>query len=316
MQKILTSSERNAGRTVINSLGSLLPNVLLKASLKFVAIAVFFCHSALADTLTIATASNFRPVLEQLSQAFSDQTSSKQSSYKQSSAKQSAYQIKISSGSSGVLYAQIVQGAPFQLFFSANESYPEKLVASGHGEADTLAAYAVGKLILVSRQEGISPEDMLSSAKRIAIANPRTAPYGIAAMEVMESLGVMEKSQPKLVVGNNIAQAWQFFHSGNADVAIVSASLVYSARWHEQIAGSIPDGKEEQQKFFNIDLSSHLKQPVQQSRVAIKPVSLLAQQFLDFIKTPAAQKVILEGGYVLPISVDTDIFTTSPMNTN
>lgn len=239
-----------------------------------------------ADTLNIATASNFRPVLEQLTQTFSEQQNAEGTDHK----------INISSTSSGVIYAQIVQGAPFHLFFSANESYPEKLVASGLGMADTLATYAIGKLVLVSRGKGSdidgkSAAEILSKAKRIAIANPRTAPYGIAAMEVLERLGVADESQSKLVVGNNIAQAWQFFHSGNADVAIVAVSLAYLAE--------SADMKEQQ--LVAIDLSPYLKHPVRQSRVAIKPVSPLTQQFLNFMNTPVAEKIIIDGGYLLPI---------------
>ena len=239
-----------------------------------------------ADTLNIATASNFRPVLEQLTQTFSEQQD----------AEGKSHQINISSASSGVIYAQILQGAPFQLFFSANESYPEKLVASGLGMADTLATYAIGKLVMVSRSksddlDGKSAAEILSKAKRIAIANPRTAPYGIAAMEVLERLGVADESQSKLVVGNNIAQAWQFFHSGNADVAIVAVSLAYLAE--------SADMKEQQ--LVAIDLSPYLKHPVRQNRVAIKPVSPFTQQFLDFMNTPVAEKIITDGAYLLPI---------------
>jgi molybdate transport system substrate-binding protein len=264
---------------------------LLRLKLLFIAVLfteVIFCHSALADTLSIATASNFRPVLEQLSQTFSEQQN----------ADGESHQINISSASSGVIYAQILQGAPFQLFFSANESYPEKLVASGHGDARTLATYATGKLILVSRYDATSskeasPKGLLLKAKRIAIANPRTAPYGIAAIEAMENLGVAKESQSKLVMGNNIAQAWQFFHSGNADVAIVTASLVYLAE------SAVV--KEQQQGLDTIDLSSYLTNPVRQGRVAIKPISPLTQQFLDFMNTPVAEKIITDGGYLLPI---------------
>ena len=240
-----------------------------------------------ADTLNIATASNFRPILEQLRQIFSEQQN----------AEGKSHQINISSASSGVLYAQILQGAPFQLFFSANESYAEKLVDSGHGESETLATYAIGQLVMVSRSkgddlDGKSAEEILSKAKRIAIANPRTAPYGIAAMEALESLGVADKSQLKLVVGNNIAQAWQFFHSGNADVAIVATSLAYLAE-----SAAV---KEQQQGLLRIDLSLYLKHSVRQGRVAIKPVSPLAQQFLDFMNTTVAKKVMVDGGYLSP----------------
>ena len=176
-------------------------------------------------------------------------------------------------------------------------------MASGQGDAGTLATYAIGKLILVSRQDTTSPKevsskeetpkDLLLNAKRIAIANPRTAPYGIAAMDVMENLGVANETQNKLVVGNNIAQAWQFFHSGNADVAIVATSLAYST---ENSAT-----KEQQQTLVTIDLSPYLKHPVRQGLVAIKPTSPLTQQFLDFMNTPVAEKIMTDGGYLLPI---------------
>lgn len=291
MPKTLIRNGLNAGKRG----GSSFVHCLSKACSKLFIIGTLFFQlsvvpSAIADasitnTLSIATASNFRPVLEQLSEAFS----------KQQGTGRADHQINISSASSGVLYAQILQGAPFQLFFSANTSFPEKLVASGHGVADTLATYAVGKLVLVSRNKGNDsgredPAEILSKAKRIAIANPRTAPYGIAAMEAMENLGITDKSQPKLVLGNNIAQAWQFFHSGNADVAIVSASLIYASKQLDQ----------SQKGLLNIDLSSYLKRPVRQSRIAIQPTSSLAQQFLDFMDTPAAKKIMIDGGYLLP----------------
>ncbi|MDX2463960.1 MAG: molybdate ABC transporter substrate-binding protein [Porticoccus sp.] len=258
-----------------------------------------------ADTLSIAVASNFRSVMEQLSEAFNEQRGDNQVDH----------QINISSASSGILYAQILRGAPFQLFFSANESYPEKLVASGHGVADTLATYAIGTLVMVSRgerevSEAKSPKEILSKAKRIAIANPRTAPYGIAAIEALESLGVAHERQPTLVVGNNIAQAWQFFHSDNVDVAIVAASLVNSVeriekKYNSDVGLTGPDGKEKQQSLRIVDLSSYLKHPVRQGRVAIKPMLPLAQEFLDFMRTSVAEKIITEGGYLLPVPADT-----------
>jgi len=263
---------------------------------------LFMVPSAIADTsdtnnLSIATASNFRPVLEKLIETFSNQQG----------VDRADHQINISSASSGVLYAQILQGAPFQLFFSANESFPKKLVVGGYGEPETLAAYAIGKLVLVSQNKGDdffneNPVEILSKAQRIAIANPRTAPYGEAAIEVLESLGVIEESKPKLVMGNNIAQAWQFFHSGNADVAIVAASLIYSSGKSGSQQGWLEKQKLNDKMFLTIDLSSHLKHPVHQGRVAIKPRNSLAQEFLNFMDTPAAKKIIVDGGYVLPMT--------------
>jgi len=294
MPKILIKNGLNAGKAIVNSWAP-----MFKAGLKLLVpclifFQLFVAPSSAADVsneskLSIATASNFRPVLEQLRAAFFQQINNKEKNY----------QINISSASSGVIYAQILQGAPFQLFFSANTSFPEKLVASGHGMADTLVTYAIGKLVLVSRNKNngsgsANPAEILFKAKRIAIANPRTAPYGIAAMEVIESLGVVDESKPKLVVGNNIAQAWQFFHSGNADVAIVAASLMSSPGQAEF----------KQEGISAIDLSPYLKHPVRQSLVATKPVGQLAQQFLGFMKTPTAKKIIVDGGYLLSPSDD------------
>ena len=275
--------------------------------------------SSNSNNLSIATASNFRPVLEQLSEAFSQQYNNEEKNY----------QINISSASSGIIYAQLLQGAPFQLFFSANASYPEKLVDSGHGVVETLTTYAIGKLILVSRnkddgsegqdliENNETPGQILSKAKRIAIANPRTAPYGMAAMEILESKGNAEAFRSKLVVGNNIAQAWQFFHSGHADVAIVSASLLASSEQSElrewvilKEAGLKNTGLKkktglnqlmlDKKGLLVIDLSSYLKHPVRQSLIATKPVSQLTQQFLDFMNTATAKKIIVDGGYLLP----------------
>ncbi len=262
-----------------------------QAKLLFMAVIFFQCCGAsyvVADTLSIAVASNCRPVMEQLRKAFIEQSRIESASFDDKQ-----HQITISSASSGVLYAQILHGAPYQLFFSANTSYPEKLVANGHAVPDSLAIYAIGKVVLVSRRSGknasdTDPKAILSDAKRIAIANPRTAPYGIAATEVLDHWQIADASQEKLVVGNNIAQTWQFFYSGNADVAIVAESLTGSTTG----AG--------QQDFVTIDLSSYLKHPVRQSRVAIQPLTELSQQFLNFMNTAMAKNIIVDGGYWLP----------------
>lgn len=292
MPGIPISSARSVGKAGINFPVCNLLKIQLNVVIIFIVLFQLFGISySTADTLSIATASNFRPVLEQLSEAFSRQQNIEQKNSGVTT------NVSISSASSGVLYAQILQGAPFQLFFSANTSYPKKLVDSGHGSPETLATYAMGKLILVSRKkdpgvEDETPEKLLADARRIAIANPRTAPYGVAAMAVLERLGVAETGHSRLVMGNNIAQAWQFFHSGNADVAIVAASLIY------------PAGQSgfKENRFVTIDLSSYLTDPVEQALVAIKPVGELTRQFLDFLKTPVAAKMIADGGYWLPVA--------------
>lgn len=137
--------------------------------------------------------------------------------------------LKISFGASGALTQQIENGAPFDIFFSADMDYPKRLISAGHADGATLYRYAVGKLVLwVPKDSPLDVEhkgmDVLldPSVKKIAMANPQHAPYGRAAAAALQHYGLSEKVSDKLVLGENIAQAAQFVESGNAQVGFVA----------------------------------------------------------------------------------------------
>ena len=140
--------------------------------------------------------------------------------------------VKLSLGSSGNFYAQISNGAPFEVFLSADVSYPERLEASGKAEKGTIFVYAVGKLVVwvpngsrLDLNKGGIRALADPSVKKISIANPEHAPYGKAAVVAMQNAGIYDALKPKLVFGENISQAAQFVQSGGADAGIIALSL-------------------------------------------------------------------------------------------
>src|ERR1019366_10268352 len=144
-------------------------------------------------------------------------------------------QIKLSFGASGNLYSQIQSGAPFDLFFSADEDYPTKLASAGLADASSLRVYALGHLVLwVPGSSPFDPQklqmELLTqpAVTRIAIANPQHAPYGRAAMSAIEHYGLKDKLSGKLVFGENVSQAAQFVQSGNAQAGLIAMSLAKS----------------------------------------------------------------------------------------
>jgi len=144
----------------------------------------------------------------------------------------------LSFGSTGQLYTQIDQGAPFEVFLAADRARPRKAVEEGLADPGTLVTYATGRIVLYSRDPGrVTGEATLHAAGsgKLAIANPATAPYGTAAVQAMQALGVYDAVAPRLVQGNNIAQTYQFVESGGAELGFVALSQVIGhdrgSRW-------------------------------------------------------------------------------------
>ncbi len=183
-------------------------------------IAVIASRAFAAESITVAAAADLNNALNELASRFETATGTK---------------VTLSFGASGNLYSQIQSGAPFDLFFSADEDYPKKLAAAGIADASSLRIYALGHLVLwVPINSPLDPEKLqmglLSqpSVTRIAIANPQHAPYGRAAMAAIEHYGLKDKLAGKLVFGENVSQAAQFVQSGNAQAGLIAMSLAKS----------------------------------------------------------------------------------------
>ena len=191
----------------------------------------------------------------------------------------------LSFGATGQLYTQITQGAPFQVFLSADQSTPAKLAQEGHAAADSLLTYAVGKLVLFSKSPDLVKDGQtLRDGKfnKIAIANPTTAPYGAAGVEVMKGLGVYDQRAPKIVQGGNITQTFQFVETGNAELGFVALSQII--------------GREDGSRWI---VAAALYKPIRQDAVLLKTGAgnEAARAFIAFLKGPDSAKVIAKYGY-------------------
>lgn len=170
-------------------------------------------------SLQVAAASDLRFAFQELGEWYQEQTG-----------KEVVFQF----GSSGNFAHQIAQGAPFDLFASANSQYIDTLVESGHIMEDSRAVYGIGRIVIVTNGNlGISfgMEDLLSpEIQRIAMANPAHAPYGMAAREALENAGIWDGIRPRLVYGENVSQAMQFVETGNAQVGLVALSVAINGQ--------------------------------------------------------------------------------------
>ena len=202
--------------------------------------------------------------------------------------------LKISYGSSGNFFTQIQNGAPFDIFLSADADYPRKLEAAGLVEPGTLYSYASGRLVLwVPKNSTIDVSRGMDalldpSVKKIAIANPAHAPYGRAAEAALRNAGLYEKLKDKLVLGENVSQAAQFVDSGNADIGIIAASIALAPTMKARgRAHAVP-----------IDLYPHLEQ----AGVVLKRSGKKAEatQFLDYLKRPEIQELLRRYGFATP----------------
>jgi molybdate transport system substrate-binding protein len=178
------------------------------------AMTVVLSTAALAGQTKIAVAANFTDAAKEIGALFEQKT---------------GHKAVFSFGSTGQLYAQITQDAPFEVFLAADRARPQKAEEQGHAVAGSRFTYATGKIVLFSTDAAlVKGEATLRQARfaKLAIANPATAPYGAAAVEAMKALGVYDALAPRIVQGNNIAQTWQFIDTGNAELGFVALSQV------------------------------------------------------------------------------------------
>jgi len=170
---------------------------------------------ACAGEVQVAVAANFAAPMARIAEGFRSAT---------------GHTLKLSSGATGRFHAQILAGAPFEVLLAADDTTPAKLVESGHAIAGSRFTYAIGRLVLWSLQPGLVDDQgaVLGMGRfaHLAIANPKTAPYGAAAMQVLHALGLAEALAPRLVTGESIAQAYQFVATGNAELGFVALSQV------------------------------------------------------------------------------------------
>lgn len=250
---------------------------------KLLVLLLLFCISlglATAQEITVAAAADLNYALAELAHRFESSTRSK---------------VTLSFGASGNLYSQILNGAPFDLFFSADEDYPKKLIDAGVGQRSSLRTYAVGHLVLwVPKSSSLDPGKLQigvltqPSVARIAIANPQHAPYGRAAMAALEHYGLKEKVAGKLVFGESVSQAAQFVQSGNAQAGLIALSLAKSPSM--QTAG----------KYWELPNEAY-----PELRQAVVVVSASKQKeaataFLDFVLSPEGEAVFKQYGLVPP----------------
>jgi molybdate transport system substrate-binding protein len=211
--------------------------------------------------------------------------------------KETGNSVKLSYGSSGNFFSQIKNGAPYDMFFSADVDYPRKLEAAGLTQPGTLYEYAAGKIVIWVPSR--SPLDINSGLKvlldrgihKIAIANPQHAPYGRAAVAAMTHEGIYERVRPKLVLGENISQTAQFVQSGNADIAILALSL------------AVAPAMKDKGRYFEIPAGDY--PPIIQAVVILKAAhdQAAAEQLLKFLKEPAGVALMEQYGFTPPREV-------------
>lgn len=233
-----------------------------------------FTHATNADEITIAVASNFTKPMQYLVNDFELTTGDK---------------VRLSFGSSGKLYAQIVHGAPYHAFFSADQTKIDALAEAGVIVESSRFTYAVGQLALWSSAADVS-EVVVEKLKggnfsKLALANPKVAPYGAAAMQVLASMGLLDSTRPKWVLGENIAQTYQFIYSRNAELGFVALSqLSQSEILNKKTTWLVPP---------------ELHAPINQDAVLLRfgENAAVAMRFMKYMKDMRTKEVIASFGY-------------------
>ncbi|MEO6307270.1 MAG: molybdate ABC transporter substrate-binding protein [Nitrospiraceae bacterium] len=236
-------------------------------------------NGAFAEDITIAAASDLNFVFRELVIEYEKSTGDR---------------VRLSLGSSGNFYAQIQNGAPFDLYFSADIAYPRKLEEAGLTVPGSLYPYAIGRIVLWagkdSRLDLSKGLEILRepTIKKIAIANPKHAPYGRAAVAAMEHAQVYDRVKDKLVLGENISQAAQFIESGAADVGIIAMSLALAPLM--QAAG----------QYWEIPADAH--PPIEQGAVILKGAKNQerAKAFLSFVQGAKGKAMMKRYGFIVP----------------
>ncbi len=230
-----------------------------------------------AETILIAVASNFTKPMTEIAAEFEKSTD---------------HSAKLAFGSSGKFVSQLKNGAPFEVFLSADDEKPLKLEQAGLAVPRSRFTYALGTLVLWSAKPGYVDDQgkILATGdfKHLALADPKLAPYGAAAMEVLKGLNLQSKLQPLLVQGENISQAYQFVSTGNAELGFVAFSQVIDN-------GKIVGGS-------GWLIPSDLYKPIRQDAILMKTgaENPAALALMDFLKSPAASAIIEKYGYGLP----------------
>jgi molybdate transport system substrate-binding protein len=226
--------------------------------------------AAHADETNVAVAANFTEAATEIAEAFQQKT---------------GHEAILSVGSTGQFYTQITQDAPFEVFLAADDERPKKAEDEGLAVPGSRFTYAIGKIVLWSKNpDFVQGEGTLKNGDfaKIAIANPTAAPYGAAAVQAMQALGVYDRLEPKIVRGNNVAQTYQFVETGNAELGFVALSQVVSAnegsRW---------------------EVPADLYEPIRQDAVLLEKGadSEAAKAFIEFLRGPEAAPIIAKYGY-------------------
>lgn len=239
-------------------------------------VTLFAATQALADEVQVAVAANFTAPIQAIAADFKKDT---------------GHTLVAAYGATGQFYTQIKNGAPFEVFLSADDTTPQKLESEGDTVKGSRFTYAVGTLALWSAKDGYVDTQGAVLAKNqyqhLSIANPKAAPYGLAATQVLAKLGLAEQVKGKLVEGQNITQAYQFVSTGNAELGFVALSQIYK------------DGKVSSGSAWIVPGQMH--DPIKQDAVILNKGkdNPAAKALVDYLKGPKAAVIIKSYGYQL-----------------
>jgi molybdate transport system substrate-binding protein len=245
------------------------------------ALALLLCVSAFAQELTAAAATDLSAALPEIAAKYKSRT---------------GREVRLTFGASGTLTTQIRNGAPFDIFFSADEEYPKQLIDEGLADPKTLYRYAAGRLVLWVPNDStldISKFGMQAlldpAAKKIAIANPQHAPYGRAAEAALRHFGIYDQVSSRLVLGENVSQAAQFVESGNAQAGLIALSH------------ALAPALKSKGRYWTIPLDAY--PTLNQSAVVLtrSKQQEAAREFLEFMRSPEATSLLAAHGFSLPV---------------